>query len=181
MLIRRLVYSGSFFSLGSTGFGHSHTSMPRTSYCSQLGEIQPFSVPASCISQSNNRFFIFQGFSIPRVEKLFSTVEEFLSCNVQPASSWLALLEGLSSLTPCARRSFKDAISAAETSSSSGLLGHLDSHSVGLSLPSGPGMVLGSRSPRTRHFAGPSQTTPRLLVRRFRRGLGSSPVGLDRF
>ena len=38
--------------------------------------------------------------SLPRVEKLFSIVEEFLSCDAQPASSWLALLGVLSSLTP---------------------------------------------------------------------------------
>ena len=38
--------------------------------------------------------------SLPRVEKLFSIVEEFLSCDAQHASSWLVLLGVLSSLTP---------------------------------------------------------------------------------
>ena len=37
--------------------------------------------------------------SLPRVEKLFSITGEFMSCDAQPASSWLRLLRVLSSLT----------------------------------------------------------------------------------
>ena len=36
--------------------------------------------------------------SLPRVEKLFSITEKFLSCDTQPASSWLVLLGVLSFL-----------------------------------------------------------------------------------
>ena len=103
--------------------------------------------------------------SLPRVEKLFSIIEEFLSCNAQPASSWLALLGVLSSLNSSGtRRSFENEISSAEASSSLGPQGRLDVNSVGLVLPSGPGMVVGSGSSRARHFSGPSQPEPRLLV-----------------
>ena len=38
-LFRRLAYLSSFSSFGSSGFGHGLTAMPRTGYCSQLGEI----------------------------------------------------------------------------------------------------------------------------------------------
>ena len=72
-------------------------------------------------------------------------------------------------------------ISTAETSLSLGPRERLDTHSVGLSLPSGPGMVVGSGSSRAGQFSGSSQPEPRLLVRPFGRGLGCSPVGLNRF
>ena len=85
--------------------------------------------------------------SLPRVKKLFSIVEEFPSCDAQPASSWLTLLGVLSIVNfSGARRSFENEITSAEVSSSLGPQGLLDVNSVGLVLSSGPGMVVGSES-----------------------------------
>ena len=75
--------------------------MPRTRYCSHLGEIQSYSFPLSCISSSDNRFPSFQGFFLP-----FEIRETLLNCRRIPvlrcsASFILAFSLGvLSSLTP---------------------------------------------------------------------------------
>ena len=118
--------------------------------------------------------------SLPRVEKLFSITEEFLSCDA--ASSWLVFLGVLSSLTqlvPGGR--FKDAISAASASPSLGSQGRFPVNSLGLGLPSRSGMVVGSGLYPTGHFFDSSQPTPRLLVRRLGRGLWSLPPGQHLF
>ena len=145
-LFRRLAYSNSFSSFGSSGFGHSLTTMPRTGYCSQPGEIQPYSVPTSCVSRSDNRFFSFQGLTLPSKSRKAFLNRRRVSVLRRSASLFLAssIRSPVISDSACARRSFTNAISAAETSSSLGPRGRLDTHSVGLSLPSGPVMVVGS-------------------------------------
>ena len=72
-------------------------------------------------------------------------------------------------------------ISAASASPSLGSQGRFSVGSLELGLPSGSGMVVGSRSSPTRHFSGSGQPTPRLLVRCLGRGLGSSPPGQHLF
>ena len=54
-------------------------------------------------------------------------------------------------------------------------------NSVGSGLSSGLGMVACSRSSTGRRLSGPSQPSPRLLVRRLGRGVGCSPPGRNCF
>ena len=57
----------------------------------------------------------------------------------------------------------------------------LQSNSLGSSLPLGSVMVASSQSSSSRHLSGPSQPSPRLLVRRLGRGVGCSHPGRNRF
>ena len=182
-LFRRLVNSSFFLSPSSSTLGHGFASLSRTRDCHQLGEIQPPPVPVSDLSRCDSRLHSFQGFSLPsesreaflnhrRISVLRCSASFFLACaprsTVFPDSS-------------CSRRPLTDAIPSAAASPSLGSRGRFDAHSLGLSLPSRSGVVVCSRSSPTRYFSGPSQPTPRLLVRRFGHGLGSSSPGRNRF
>ena len=92
-LFRRLAYSSSVLSFGSSGFGHSLTSMPGIGYRSQWEKSNL--IPSQRVVYLGviiDPLLFKASPSLPRVEKLFSIVEEFLSCDIQPASSWLAPL-----------------------------------------------------------------------------------------
>ena len=118
--------------------------------------------------------------SQPRVEKLCSTVKEFLSCDRQPASLWRRLVGILSSVTviiPGGRlrmRSLQFCLHLLWI----GRFLH-DSSESGVS--PGPGMVDRGGSSSVRHFSGSGQPSPRLLVRLLRHGVGSSSSGCHRF
>ena len=114
-VFRRLVNPGFISFFNPLNLGHGCASLSGVGNNYQLGEVQSPSIPESNISRGNSRLHSFQDFSLPskgreallnrrripvlrRAASLIA--EEFLSCDAQPASSWLVLLGVLSSLTP---------------------------------------------------------------------------------
>ena len=120
------------------------------------------------------QFSITEEFSVLRRSASFFLVG---SCSSEYCRLWLGLFWGGGG---GGEESFKDAISAASASPSLGSQWRFPVSSLGLGLPPRSAMVFGSGSSPTGHFSDSSPPTPRLLVRRLGRGLGSSPPGKRR-
>ena len=120
--------------------------------------------------------------SRPRVEKLCSITEEFLSCDALPVSFWRRLLGLLSPLTP-----FIPGGRLRMRSLQLRLHRLWDQKDYSTLIPWDPAcrqdlewwLVPGS-SPG-RHLSDSSQPSPQLLVRCLGRGVGCSPPGRNRF
>ena len=103
--------------------------------------------------------------SQPRIEKLLSIGDKFLSFVTQPVSSWRVLLGVLSSLTPLVTE-----VSPASAPSLVGSSRQRNLSSVGRLLPAGSGVVVGEVSSEVGCLSSAGIPRPRLLVRHVRCG-----------
>ena len=167
----------------SSDIGDGTPSVPRTWDFSQLGEVSTYSIPESGIPRGDPGLHSFQGFSFPAESR-----EAMLNCRRIPILRQAARLfvkKALRNLVfsdlDRSRGEVTDVIPSTSAPSSVGSDGrfHLDSVRSGVS--SGSGMVGDSGLSAVRHISGSGQPSPRLLVRRLGRGVGSSSSGCDRF
>ena len=108
-----------------------------------------------------------------RVVKLLSIGDEFLSCEEQPASSWLELLRVLSSMIPLVLGGrLRMRLSSAPTSSILGSPRPVNPGVVDLGLSARSRVVVGAISSGRGRIPVSGVPQPRLLVRRLGRGLG---------
>ena len=110
----------------------------------------------------------------PRVTRLQSTAGEFLSCSDPPASTWLSLLGMLSSLShlvPGGRLRMRSLQLSPQVL---GSRGPVDQDPLASGLPQGSSVVAPPSPSVFRGVSGVSLSRSGLLIRRLRRGLGSS-------
>ena len=182
-ILRRLVDPGFVSPFGHPSLRHGGTPLSGVGDSHQLGEVQSPSIPESGISRGNSRLHSFQGFSLPSESR-----EAMLKCRRilllrRAASLFLARTpQGIFLLDSShSGRQATNEIPAAPPSPTLGSRGRLSANSLGSGLSPGSGMVASSWSSPVRHLSGPSQPSPRLLVRLLGRGVGSSSPGRNRF
>ena len=158
-------------------------SLPRARDCGESGEVPPRTFSGSTVSRGGDRLPVFQGFSIAGSRRQASINSRRISVLRRSSSQYLALASGhaLLPLPSCSGRSTSCEIPPALSPQLLGLRGSVGQDSLVSGLPQGS-LVVARPSPSVfRGVSGASLSRSGLLVRRLRRGLGSSPGFSHRF
>ena len=168
---------------GSPGSGDGRPSLSGSRCRHHLGEVQSPSIAASGLSGCYSGFHSFQGFSLPAESREAMLNRRRISVLLHSACLFVARASRSPIILDSShsRRQAVDAFPSAPSSSPVGSERQLHLNSMGSGLSSGLGVVACSRSSPGRCLSGPSQPSPRLLVRRLGRGVGCSPLGRNRF
>ena len=179
----RLVNPGFVSLLGHPSLGHGNTPLSGVGYHHQLGEVQSPSIPESGISRGDSRLHSSPGFSLPSESREATLNRRRILVLRRAASLFLACSPRCPVLLDSSHsgRQATDAIPSAPPSPPLESRRRLGVDSLGSGLPSGSGMVASPKSSPGGHLSGPSQPSPRLLVRRLGRGVGCSSPGRNRF
>ena len=183
VLLHRLASPGILSVSGSPGIGDGSPTVPGTGDCSQLGEVQPYSIPESGVPRGDSRFHSFQGFSLPTESREAMLNRQRIPV-LRQAARFFVEKAARNSIFPDVHHSrgkVTNAVPSASAPSSVGPDGRFHLDSVGSGMLTGSGLVDEIRSPSVGHLSGSGQPSPQLLVRCLGRGLGGSSSGCYRF
>ena len=155
-------------------------SLPRTGDCSESSEVPPRSFPGRPVSRGGGGLAIFPGFSIAGTRRQASVNSQRISLLRRSSSEYLALAARHTVLSLPSRswRPPPGEVSPAVSPPGLGLGGPVSQDSLGSSLPPGSSVVA---RPGPSETPGSGVSGSGLLVRRLRRGLGSSSGFSHRF
>ena len=158
-------------------------SLPRAGDCSESREVTPRAFPSSPVSQGCDRLAVFPGFSITGASHQASIDRRRISILRRSSSQYLALADrhAVLSLPSSSGRPTSCEISPTLSPQVLGSRGPVRRDSLVSRLPQGSSVVARPSPSVSRGVLGSGVSGSGLLVRRLRRGLGSSSEFFHRF
>ena len=158
-------------------------SLPRTGDCSESSEVSPHSFPGSPVSRGDSGLAVFPGFSIAGTRRQASVNSQSISLLRRSSSEYLALAARHTVLSLPSRswRPPPCEVSPAMSPPGLGSSGPVSQDSLDSSLPQGSPVVARPSQSVSLGVSSSGVSGSGLLVRRLRRGLGSSSGFSHRF